>query len=304
MKKCLFTALLFSSIFSISSSAQNLVLNPGLENIITCPPGMGVFSSAYISNWSKPTIGSTDYYSYNCLGLEPIPAPHGGASCFGIYSYNYSGEYREYATAQLSTSLVGGVQYSVEFYVLLLGGYIQAIHELGAYLSATAPGPFSNSLHIAVTPQVENTTLLSSYTTWMLVSGTFVAAGGEQYITIGNFNDDANTTVVQVSSVGSYGAYYFVDDVSVMELPTGMDEITSTSFSIFPSSATNFVNIKSNIPSPIEATVFSSMGNVIFKTTLAKEGTETINVSGWAAGIYLVAVKSEKDFVVRKIIKE
>jgi OmpA-OmpF porin, OOP family len=304
MKKYLLTAFLLLLIFFLPSSAQNLVLNGGLDNYITCP-GFGQFSSVYINNWAKPSIASTDYYNMNCTGIQPVnQVPHSGEAYFGIIAFNYSGEYREYATGQLSSPLIAGTMYSVEFYVSLHDGYIQAVHELGAYLSATAPGPFSNALHIAVTPQVENATLLGSNSTWMLVSGTFVASGGEQYITIGNFNDDANTTVTQVGSIGSYGAYYFVDDVSVMELPTGVEKITAESISISPNPATNFIHIKNNFASPLEATVFSSMGNVVFKTTLAKDGTETINVSGWAAGIYLVAVKSDKNFAVRKIVKE
>src|SRR5436190_19379918 len=151
--------------------AQNIVLNPSFENYITCP-GFGQFSSAYINNWSKPSIASTDYYNTNCVGIQPVDqTPHTGNAYFGIYSFNYSGEYREYATGQLSTPLLAGIPYYVEFWVSLNDGYIQAINELGAYLSATPPGPFGNALHIAVTPQIESTSLLASDTSWMLVSG-------------------------------------------------------------------------------------------------------------------------------------
>ena len=39
------------------ATAQNLVLNPGLDNYNTCP-GFGQFSSTYITNWNKPSMAS------------------------------------------------------------------------------------------------------------------------------------------------------------------------------------------------------------------------------------------------------
>ena len=49
----------------------------------------------------------------------------------------------------------------------------------------------------------------------MLVQGTFVAAGGESYMTLGNFLTDAGTTVVPASGLYTNFAYYYFDDVSV-----------------------------------------------------------------------------------------
>ena len=90
----------------VSASAQNLVLNPGLENYITCP-GFGQFNNTYINDWDKPTYGSTDYYNYNCPGILPTQqAPRGGGNAYaGIICYNYGTEYREYMTGMLSSAL-------------------------------------------------------------------------------------------------------------------------------------------------------------------------------------------------------
>lgn len=35
------------------------------------------------------------------------------------------------------------------------------------------------------------------------------------FITIGNFHDDSSTTITQPGTFGAFGAYYFIDDVSV-----------------------------------------------------------------------------------------
>jgi hypothetical protein len=209
-------ALAFLLLFCNKMDGQNLVLNPGFESFITCP-GFGQFSNVYISNWNKPTIASSDYYHYNCAGINPtVQAPRNGEAYAGIIAYNFGTEYREYVTGTLSAPLVAGQTYNVEFYVSLNDGYIQAITELGAYLSNAAPGPFSNVLHINVIPQVENTAgTITDTSVWKKVSGQIVAAGGEQFITIGNFHNDTTTTITQPGTSGSYGAYYFVDDVAV-----------------------------------------------------------------------------------------
>jgi hypothetical protein len=229
-----FTLIVITVFIALTATAQNLVLNPGLDNYTTCP-GFGQFSSVYIPDWDKPSWGSTDYYNYNCPGIQPLNQfPHSGEGYAGIIAYNYGTEYREYMTGTLSVPLVAGTTYDVEFYVSLHDGYIQAIEELGAYLSATPPGPFANALHISAIPQIENLTgALDDNLNWVKVYGSFVAAGGEQYITIGNFHDDAGTTITQPGSSGSFGAYYFIDDVAVAEMnATGIAGNTAESIKV------------------------------------------------------------------------
>jgi hypothetical protein len=62
---------------------------------------------------------------------------------------------------------------------------------------------------------------LTNSTGWTLVSGIFLASGGEDHITIGSFHDDASTSTVPGPGVWPGGAYYYIDDVSVeLSLPT------------------------------------------------------------------------------------
>jgi len=298
--------IIFSAAFAFS---QNLVLNPGLENYITCP-GFGQFSSAYINNWSKPSVGSTDYYNTSCAGIQPVSqVPHGGEAYFGIIAFNYSGEYREYATAQLSTPLTSGLLYTVSFYVSLNDGYIQAVNELGAYLSAAAPGPFGNALHIAVTPQVENTSgVLGSDTTWMLVSGTFTAAGGEQYITIGNFHDDASTTVTMVGSTGSFGAYYFIDDVSVTAHgTTDVESHNANSITVYPNPVSNRLNITLSEQGAEQGAAQVTLYDIALREIGQQEfiNSTSLNTEELCKGIYIYTVQNKNGVLKKgKIVKE
>jgi OmpA-OmpF porin, OOP family len=231
------TLLLSSIILLISfvSNSQNLVLNGGFDSYITCP-GFGQWSNTYINDWSKPSYGSSDYYNYNCPGIIPASQlPRSGDAYAGIICYNFGTEYREYITGMFSSPLQAGSTYLVKFYVSLNDGYIQGIREVGAYISAAAPGPFSNSLHIPVIPQVVNGSgQLEDTSAWMEISDIYTATGGENYITIGNFFNDTMTTISQPGSVGSFGAYYFVDDVSVqlVDTITGIQNVLPSSFEI------------------------------------------------------------------------
>ena len=293
MKKKFAGGSIAALIFFVSiGTAQNLVLNPGLEDVITCP-GFGQFDSIYVSHWTKPSWGSTDYYHDSCAGIEPVSQiPHGGSGYLGIIAYNYGTEYREYATAKLSTPLEAGAVCEVAFYVSLNDGYIQAVNEVGAWLSTSAPGPYANSLHIPVTPQIQNTSgVLSSITSWMLVSGTFTAAGGEQYITIGNFNDDSSTTISQVGSVGSYGAYYFVDDVSVIKgKGTGIPLETSPQLSIAPNpSSTSFtITVNSDKQEDLSLRIFDATGRIVQQYKISNQITHFTSGEDLLPGIYLV----------------
>jgi hypothetical protein len=307
MKKQVYQIIFLFFIITNYCYAQNLVINPGLENYITCP-GFGQFDSTYINDWWKPTYGSTDYYHNNCSGIQPVnQTPHSGDAYFGIIAYNYGTEYREYATAKLSSPLIAGTQYTVQFYVSLNDGYIQAVNELGAYLSATMPGPYSNSLHIPVTPQVQNSGgALSSTSSWMLVSGTFTAAGGEQYITIGNFNDDLNTTITQVGTTGSFGAYYFVDDVSVSAEPNGIATYSKEQNSVFPNPA--YEQLVISAPDNFrertgisEIEINDTFGRRVYHSTFhTQHAAITIDISSLSKGIYFIKAGNE----LRKFVKE
>ena len=308
MKAILTFTLLVSFSFC---KAQNLVLNPSLENYITCP-GFGQFSNSFINDWDKPSYGSTDYYHYNCPGIIPAQqVPRNGSAYAGIIGYNYGAEYREYMTGTLSSALIPGASYYCEFYVSLNDGYIQAIKEMGAYLSAAPPGPYSNALHIPVVPQVLNTvTLLDDTSAWMRVSGYFIAAGGEQYITIGNFNTDTNTTIVQVGNSGSYGSYYFVDDVWV-SLSEGVTvpSVQNGELNIYPNPVSKKLYINSAVlgaEAIRSIEIFNVAGQCLisFPAVVVSKDQYEIDMGDVPQGIYFAEIYCGEKVMRKKIVRE
>ena len=208
-----------------ASHAVNLVPNPSFESYVSCPTN---FSQIYqAAPWDTPNTGTSDYLNacapvvfpslnvpQNQQGWQPA---HTGVGYAGLIPYSAAPDYREYIEAPLTSPLVAGTTYAVQFWVSLADSSILAISRLGAYLSVGPVGPVPNYAALPVTPQVESpaNVFLTNSAGWTLVSGVFVAAGGENHIVIGNFHDDASTATVPGPGQWPGGAYYYVDDVSV-----------------------------------------------------------------------------------------
>ena len=215
----------------------NLVPNPSFERYTNCPNSISYFD--YASPWFTPTDGTTDLFSpcagpwsfvstpTNFAGVQiPLTGQaYAGAAVWSVYGLNTNNtyrDYREYLEVPLLSPLFSGQRYQVSFYVSRSESRPYAIAELGACLT---PGPLITngfSRNFNVVPQVENpsTNLLASTNSWMLVQGTFIATGGESFLTIGNFRTDANTTYTNINPAAPTPdyAYYLFDDVSVVML--------------------------------------------------------------------------------------
>lgn len=226
-----------------AQEVDNMVFNPSFEEYSVCPEridAIGVLKG--VDAWWQPTAGSSDYF--NACGGRECNVPrnkmgyqlaHTGVAYCGIYCSQES--YREYLQTQLKSPLKAGKKYRVSFYVSLAEKSPHAIATIGALLSpdrlvdstwdilmnreTTSCGDNqSQSIAIFYKPQVVNDkeTVLADSKTWTLVSGEFVAAGEERFLTIGNFNSFNNSVVVESNMPNAVlqGAYYYIDDVSVV----------------------------------------------------------------------------------------
>jgi len=193
----------------LAQGQSNLVPNGGFEQMNNCPDYYGNLVASYVQYWTTPSQGSPDYY--NDCGIEgyttatgvfgPQPALSGDAY-IGIYCFSGSQiDLREYIQVQFTEPLHAGVRYKVSFYVSVADSGLFAINTLGAYLSTYAIS--SNDVWVLdnVEPQILNAPNNSLVTPddWVLITDTFVSrtGGGERYITIGNFNPDSTSGIVQ-----------------------------------------------------------------------------------------------------------
>jgi gliding motility-associated-like protein len=222
------------------AGAQNLVTNGGFENYSFCPTALEQLDNAV--GWNNPSTANPEMF-HGCAGAscgQCVPTnyggnqtPHCGQGYIGFFPYHPPIDYRGYAQNQLQSPLVGGTTYEVSFYVNLADNFQTAIEEIGAYFSPTQVSQSNYYVMSQFTPQVINQpgNMLNDKNNWMLITGTFVATGGEQYMVIGSFTPDASTTTQSGLGGSDARSYYYVDDVCVAELGTGcitQDSIAAT----------------------------------------------------------------------------
>lgn len=228
--------LFLASLFSLGLFSQNpnLVVNPSFEAytypaIRTWPtavaPGQEV-----LPGWVTPTAGTADFYNSNlsvCDGFSIAKARTGEGRCaliMGLYVQNVgTNNYKEYIQGRFTQPLAAGQKYCVKFYVALDHASPNTTTGIGAYISPDAVrSQGKNNLNCL--PQIVTHKLITYEDGWTEISGTYVANGGEEYITIGSFSD---TSVVRLSDIGKApeknmssqhilrSAYFYIDDVSV-----------------------------------------------------------------------------------------
>ena len=231
--------------FTFICKGQNLVLNPSFEDTIPCSIfPINNFQQLPCTGWYWASGGSVDYFNeqYHYLNCPSSPVP---TNPFG-YQYARTGiaycgfalylapifqpnDYREYLGGQLLDTLKQGHTYCVSFYVVKSDSGKYYTSDIGMYLSPDSSVDYSTGLNLPYAPQIINTNgIIYDPLNWTQISGTYVAGGGEKYFIIGNFNNDANTTLDsnnQINNAFTAFSYYYIDDVSVIDCTVGINEI-------------------------------------------------------------------------------
>ena len=225
-----------------SSRHINLVYNGSFEEYRHCPrrvDAVGVLT--LVEGWYQPTRGSADYFNVcgsrecgvpsNKLGQQ---LPHDGDGYCGIYCSK--NDYREYLQTRLRRKLRSGDSIQLTFWASLSEESTGAVATLGGLFTKESISDTVRTLFMAkereylsdeifqtiarpYVPQVVNpidSTIVNTRG-WQRISGIFVAQGGEQYITIGNFNLAEHSGYVDYDSLTRLlpGAYYYIDDITV-----------------------------------------------------------------------------------------
>ena len=208
--------------------SPNIVPNPSFETYTSCPPDdSGDMGRA--TPWHQPTNGSSDFViDAPCTLFPPFsitpPPARTGAAIAGFNTDGNSGKYREYIQVPLSEPLIAGHTYLAEMYMRnspASGNWSTCgTDDVGMYFSSTQiRNPITTAL-TTYTPQVKTATAVINAASWVLVSGVFVAVGCENYLVIGGFWNNANTTF-SGTCAATPSVYYWVDDVSVIDQTGG-----------------------------------------------------------------------------------
>ena len=224
---------------------ENIVPNSSFEEFDGFPIGWYYKGTDYddvVRYWSSATIASPDAYgarvrvpaSWAEKGFGKQSARTGQAMT-GITVYgcaNGKPHCREYIQIQIKEPLVIGQSYIVEFWVTHLAGSLK-VNNIGAHFSEKQVKVKTDNL-LNLVPQVKSEEVLSADGgVWTKFSAKFQAQSEAEWLVIGNFNDDNQTTAINPSVLNSLNfAYYYIDDVSVkkaeplLPIPVREDDLT------------------------------------------------------------------------------
>ncbi len=309
--------------------AQNLVPNPDFETRDSDFCGIAVSSTmaSTLADWYSPSGGSPDVYftdiESSCfnfqpnstyggpIGLKGSQLPRSGSSMAGFFTYTIDGlNQREYVQVQLMSPLVPNGKYLVEYYVSLADSTEFASNNLGFHLSVNPPSAGGSDV-LNVTPQFAQANTIGDAQGWVRVFDTIIVSDAYQYLTIGNFSDDASTTTVSNPTASfapaTYGAYYYLDDVRVTRVFTGssgIDESERVEFNVFPNPTTNEVSVElMGYNGDVSIDLIDEKGRLISSHKRIKE-TLVIDLSNHEDGIYFVRIQSDSGTYLEKVVKQ
>ena len=230
MKQIVLFAALVAGLFVLGHS-QNLVNNPGFETNSGCPTGPCQWNRA--TGWNNinggagcGSYGTPDYFHTCGGGFSHLPYngyltcnPHGGNAVMGFltWSGSLSSNWREYVSQQLLSPMMIGQNYTVSFWICNAFNpyYGGGSNHIGLDFH-TAPHTQAVAGVVSLVPEYEIPGVFFS-NSWVNFTFNITPTAAWQYITFGNFYNDASTTA-QVFDAGAayFRAYYFIDDISIV----------------------------------------------------------------------------------------
>ncbi len=298
-------------------------------------------TNATISDWMM--VGpSPDAYTTLCpwYSQSNLPTglfrskyvyPHSGNNCAGDGQYfNSAPNEHELLEGKLTKSLVSGHKYVFSIWLQLIdtikanwGGFgeIVGINNFDVYFSDTAVayqgGYFQFSTY---TPQVFIHTMVIDTQHWVQIIDTFTCEGfgGAKYFCMGNLKPDGQFQTQLVDSIrgGGPASYYFMDDVSLIDLDTskanGINDLKTLNkkLEVYPNPATTTLTISLNNSEIKSIEITDLLGRTIIHNNEVAElithnsSLITIKVEDLINGIYLLKAIDDKGFNhVAKFIK-
>lgn len=285
---------------------QNLVPNPSFEDTINCPSSGGGILAA--TGWINSNQ-SPDYFNACAnISIPGLGVPHnyiGHQTAFDGNAYAgiliYYPSLREFIEVHLTQALTTGTKYFVSAYTSRADsgdtppstcscnnfGFRFSIGAYDYYMFN--PAPVNNFSH------VHSDSIITDNLNWTRIAGSFIADSAYQYLTLGNFYDDANTDTLSCSNSSTY-AYYYVDAVCVSTDSlsclnwTGINEPSANSNGIYvyPNPVNNALFL-GNLFSELTYS-FTNISGQKIKCGNINNQTNQIDVSSLEAGIYILTI--------------
>jgi hypothetical protein len=212
-----------------------LVPNGSFEEVPNCD------GLSYNINSALPWLNPTEYGTPDLINscnsnvvwfINQYQSPHTGLGYAGVFSLIFDepnqNDIREYIQVQLIDTLVQNKFYKIEYYLSLHEWSKYGTNNLGMYISDSAiykSGMTYDSTILEFSPQIKmfDNQIIVDTVNWIKVEAIYLSNGGENFITMGNFNTDLQTSTIAISQELSTlenreASYYVIDDISLFPL--------------------------------------------------------------------------------------
>lgn len=279
---------LFSIIglIGVGYAQENLVPNHDFQQVEKKVKEEGQINMAI--PWVSPTLAPADLYTKdtrngnvgapeNAYGEEK---PMEGDNYAGFMAYSYKNkESRSYLQVQLKQKLEAGKKYCVTMNVSLADLSKYATSHIGMAVTKNAISA-NNTDILKVEKQIisKKLKIYEQQYYWVSVCGVFTAEGDEEFLTIGNFTPDESLKLEKVkrprgfSKPQLYDAYYYVDNISVVETgkPSECDCDTDPAMKNVETVSRNFSS--DNNPSANKVKIVGTHGDEVNANTPSVSG--------------------------------
>lgn len=307
--------------------SQNLINNGSFENI-SAPNTWSNWSGEFISYSQTPThrvlfdwdeFNSADLFASSCTHTyASVPKNRfgdiyakDGNNVVGFESVYNNSETKEYLYQQLTAPLQAGKVYCLSFYVSRADRISYAVKSIGAYFSNNVQSTGGLG-YINANPQVVNQSgFITDTIGWTQIQGCFTAVGGEQYITIGNFNSNANTDTLRIQPVNALStstvdiAYYYIDDITLIDQSTvGFNELSNgVTVNVYPNPANDVINFQfSSAEEKRKIELYDAIGNLVLKEDVSTQNS-SLKTYHLQSGIYFYSILvGEKTIKTDKVV--
>lgn len=227
------------AVTSFFSQDENILENGSFEALKGKLKGLGGIEVA--DDWKSPSKTKADLFvkenkiplvltSGNSFGKEE---PKEGENYAGIITFSYNDKLgRTYLYAPLSSAMAKGGKYCVTMYVSLAEGSKYASNNHAFHFSSKPLDQEEKKVIVEAShilhPQKK---IINATYGWEKICGTYIAEGGEKFVTIGNFSANDATKYEKTPKNNAYkgtpiiAAYYYIDDIHIQAIePKAMCE--------------------------------------------------------------------------------
>ncbi|MFZ1660042.1 MAG: T9SS type A sorting domain-containing protein [Flavobacteriales bacterium] len=301
---------------AVEATAQNLVPNGSFEDTVNCDVSTqcSLLKAMhwYNANWgTSPDVWDVDLDRSCGYPMDPSnPEEIGflnaqdGTRYAGEYFWDGPGNSgNEYAMVQLTEPLVAGQAYRMSLYYSL-SNFALAVDHIGVWfgtdsLHGNTPGRLDE------VPQLKLRDPLHTYLTvddaWVQLTDTLVAAGGEQWMVIGNFDEADSINGITVHPGNYLIAYYFFDNISLTRVSdVGIDEVKTN---VWWNGKGISINAARN--GPLHLSLWDMSGRML-ATSEWEQGRTTGNWPGppLSDGVYILRIQGGGRNQAVKFVKE